>query len=328
MGAEPRCYLVGTSAYCRFNGKELPTLFQWERSARADMQTPFGVVVPWGVLDPRDIARRANFESTGTSPVDSFEFGMSPFGVYNLAGNVAEWVANPYGDGFAIAGGAWNDPMYQFGNYWPRPAVYSADTLGFRCATIPGGPAVDRGAINFEFRSKPVFYQVSTDQEFKKSSAHYPYEKTPLNAKVLSTEETESWRREAIAFDGFAGERAAAFLYLPKSASPPYQVIHFLGGGSWWYGVPVTKVVEDGASRIAPYIRDGRAVFLVVLKGFAGREPVGRCANMPPGFHARREVVRSWAVDMQRSIDYLESRSDIDARRIAFMNHSTFSTAP
>lgn len=311
------------SAYCRFNGKELPTLFQWERSARADMQTPFGVVVPWGVLDPQDIARRANFESTGTAPVDSFEFGMSPFGVYNLAGNVAEWVANPYSDGFAIAGGGWSDPIYQFGNYWPRPAVYSADTLGFRCATTVGDTA-QKGAMSFAFNSTAISYPVSTDREFKTSSAHYAYEKKPLNAKVLSTEDTESWRREAIAFDGFAGERATAFLYLPKSASPPYQVIHFLGGGSLWYGVPVTKAIEDGGSRIAPYIRDGRAVLVVVLKGFAGREPVGRYANLRPGSHERTEVVASWAVDMQRSIDYLESRSDIDKRSIAFMNHSTF----
>jgi formylglycine-generating enzyme required for sulfatase activity len=68
---------------------DLPTLFQWEKAARASMHTVFGVIFPWGLLDPRNVAQRANFESAGTAPVDSFPFGMSPYGVYNMAGNVA-----------------------------------------------------------------------------------------------------------------------------------------------------------------------------------------------------------------------------------------------
>jgi eukaryotic-like serine/threonine-protein kinase len=94
------------AAYCRFQGKDLPTLFEWEKAARPSIFTPFGVIFPWGLFDPTDAGKRANFQSTGTTPVDSFEFGMSPFGVYNMAGNVAEWLRNPYDDGFTTAGGA------------------------------------------------------------------------------------------------------------------------------------------------------------------------------------------------------------------------------
>lgn len=118
-------------------------------------------------------------------------------------------------------------------------------------------------------------YPASTEAEFQASKIRYSYEKTPLNAKVLGTEETETWRREEIGFDGFGGERAKAYLYLPKNAAPPYQVVHFLGGTNLWYGVPVTDGVESKARAMLPYLRAGRALFMVVLKGFAGREPVG-----------------------------------------------------
>jgi hypothetical protein len=94
-----------------------------------------------------------------------------------------------------------------------------------------------------------------------------------LHAAVLAAEETGEWRREEIAYDSY-GERAKAFLYIPKNSAPPYQVIHFLGGDNWFAGVPVTEIVEGKAGHLAPYIRGGRAVFLVVLKGLAGREPV------------------------------------------------------
>jgi eukaryotic-like serine/threonine-protein kinase len=110
-------------AYCRFRGKDLPTIFQWEKAAKPSFWAPFGVIFPWGLLDPNDVARRANMDSTGLAPVDSFEFGMSWFGVYNMAGNAAEWIRNRYDSGYAIAGGAWNDPVYGFLHYNRQPAT-------------------------------------------------------------------------------------------------------------------------------------------------------------------------------------------------------------
>ena len=313
------------SAYCRFRGKELPTMFQWEKAARGSVETPFGIVFPWGLLDPGDFARRANFESTGPTAVNSFEFGMSEFGVYNMAGNVSEWMRNPYDGGFAAGGGAWNEPVYQFGAYTPFPVLHAAETLGFRCAAVADRAAPgDQGGMRFSSAARNIDYPVSTDREFEVSRLRYAYKKGPLNAKLLAVREAEAWRREEIAFDGFDGERAGAFLYLPKNSTAPYQVIQFLGGGSWFYGVPLTQSVERADSRLAPYLQAGRAVFLVVLKGFAGREPVGAYANYEAGSRKHRDVMMSWTVDMQRGLDYLETRSDIDARKIAFMNHSTY----
>jgi formylglycine-generating enzyme required for sulfatase activity len=268
-------------------------MFEWEKAARGSMQTPFGVIEPWGLLDPaEDLAARANFEATGPAAVNSFEFGMSPFGVYNMAGNVTEWLANSYDSGFTTVGGSWKDPIYQFGAYEARPALHTSETLGFRCALVAKS-AGNQGDIHFSSAARSVEYPVSSEREFQVSRMRYGYERSPLHAKIIATTDTESWKREEIAFDGYGGERATGFLYLPKNASPPYQVIQFVGGGSWFYGVPVTQVVERNNSRIAPYIRAGRAVFLVVLKGFAGREPVGAYGDLELGSRQHRDILVS-----------------------------------
>ena len=59
------------SAYCVAQGKS-SDVCQWEKAARSAMHTALGVTFPWGLLDPATINSRANFESSGPLPVDSF----------------------------------------------------------------------------------------------------------------------------------------------------------------------------------------------------------------------------------------------------------------
>jgi eukaryotic-like serine/threonine-protein kinase len=313
------------SAYCRSRGKNLPTIFQWEKAARDRDRSAFGIVVPWGLLNASDVALRANFESAEPAAVDSYAFGMSPVGAYNMAGNVEEWIRNSYDDGFGAAGGAWTDPPYRFATFGPRPSLHSSETLGFRCAITADPAAGDQGGMPFASNEKVNRYPVSTEAEFEGLRAHYAYEKSSLNAIVGAVRETDQWRREEITFTGHGGERVTAFLYLPKSAAPPYQVIQYLAGTGWLLGIPFTDAVEN-TPRMAPYIRSGRAIFMVGLKGFAGRSP-GAYAGLEQGSAEHREMMVNWTVDMQRGVDYLETRSDINPGKIVFWNDSSYNYA-
>jgi len=70
------------------------------------------------------------------------------------------------------------------------------------------------------------------------------------------------------------------------------------------------------------HIKAGRAVFAVVLRGYVERkDPL--YVRVRDGTSVRfREQLVYWATEIRRGLDYLETRPDIDAQRIAFWNVS------
>ena len=93
------------SAFAEWKNKKLPSVYEWEKAARYPTNLPVGMILPWGMISEGvDAAERANFLGKGTLPVDSMPFGISPWGAYNMAGNVAEWCSNPKQPGFAFRG--------------------------------------------------------------------------------------------------------------------------------------------------------------------------------------------------------------------------------
>ena len=128
-------------------------MFEWEKSARGGKLPHFeGAHMPWGQTRVEEANLRANFLGTGTDPVTSHPFGISPYGAYNMAGNVEEWLLNPREPGYTMAGGSWTGPAYGFHRFGARPAYHSSESSGFRCARPVDGQRERREPLRLDPR--------------------------------------------------------------------------------------------------------------------------------------------------------------------------------
>jgi dienelactone hydrolase len=294
-------------AYAQFAGKSLPTVHEWQRAA--------GIGVNSNVLQ---------FSNFGGKPrAVGGHRGMNPFGSFDMAGNVKEWTANSAGgDDRYILGGAWDEPPYAFGMLDARSPFARESTFGFRCVRRPTPPPEESFAAlsltpsRLARTSPPV-----GDETYRLFSNLHAYTKTDLDARVERVDDTSlHWRRETTSFSAaYGNERVLAHLFLPKDAPPPYQVVAIMGGATIQTSI---RRVEDFDYPFEFIIRSGRAVVIPAYSGTLERGPSP--ARVPA--NQMRERGLRWSMDLGRTIDYLETRPDLDTRKLGFYGVSSGAT--
>ena len=302
------------AAYAAFRGKDLPTVYHWVGAA--------------GVWGAAHITQFANFDGSGTRPVAMSE-AMSPYGSYDMAGNVKEWAGNVASERAGarryLLGGSWEDPSYRFSYPEARPPFDRSPTNGFRCVSYLDDQSIEQSlfdpielpARDFQ-REKPV-----NDEAFRIFLSQYEYDPIPLDVVTDAKEqETEIWRRQLVSFNAaYDNERMSAYVYLPLNAEPPYQtVVYFPGTGAVL--TDSFDTAETWHKRQFDFIvQSGRAVIWPIYKSTIDRRD-DLTSTWPRATRSFAEHVIKWVNDASRAIDYLQTRDDIDVEKLAYYGFS------
>ncbi len=289
------------AAYAEFAGKNLPTVYHWSRAA--------------GIPMVAEVAPASNFSAKGLAAANTYS-GIGPFGTYNMAGNAKEWCLNATGEKRYILGGAWDEPTYMFNDADAQPPLSRSDDFGFRLVKFDGELSAAAAPIEWPYRDfnkeKPV-----PDAVFSAFQGIYTYDRTALDAVVDSPDDSdERWRKEKITFNtAYGGERMFTYLFLPRTGHAPFQTVVLFPGSNALY----QRSSHDlpGMRYLGFLVKSGRAVVFPIYKSTFER---GDALNTDEVTRTDlyREHVFYWYKDLARTLDYIQTRSDLDSNRIAY----------
>ncbi len=293
------------SAYAAFVGKSLPALAEWFKAAPDDTA--------------RYTSNQSNFDGRGPEPVGT-SHAVGPYGTYDLTGNVREWCLNSVdGDNRFILGGAWGTQPYQAYEPEALPPFDRSAMNGFRglrnrqpLSAATAAPVV-RQARDFS-KVKPASNEV-----FQAYRGLYAYDKRPLDAKVEGVvEETADWKKQRITIDaGYGNERLPIYLFTPKNVQAPYQALVFFPSARVDF-MPSSKNLGD-MDFVDYVIKSGRSVVYPIFRGTYERRQEG---TPLPGTVGERDLLIQESKELRRTVDYLETRQDIAAGKLAYLGVS------
>jgi len=307
------------AAYAEFRGASLPTIYHWARAALAFTRpTPIrGLIV-----------NASNFNGKSTVAVES-SGALGPFGTFDMAGNVREWCVNAAGDNRWILGGAWNDHAYMYIVPYSLPPLDRSAVNGFRLVRYSAKERVAElstpiQVFRRDFRTaKPV-----SDEIFDVFKRQFTYTAAPVAAKVEMTDASANdWVRERVSIDTGNGERMPVDLLIPKGAKPPYQAVVYYPGLTGF----VTRISSQGGPPGAPpswfalyasafdfVVKSGRILVFPILKGSFERYDGFVSLTGDRYQQTFRQRMHEWRQETGQLLDYLATRNDVQADRIAW----------
>ena len=294
-------------AYACFAGKALPTVYHWYTAA-----DPFS---------SNHVVPLSNYAGAGPAPVGEYN-GVTRDGIYDMAGNVREWTRNASGESRYNQGGGWADPEYAFNDAITSLAFDRSPANGLRLVMYPdttnvaaAGAPIDKAFRDY-YAETPV-----SDEVFEVYRQMYAYDRTPLNAAVISVDTSANYVRERIEMDAAYGdERLTVFMFFPLEGpgTAPYQPVVFFPGSNDLY----KRSYDDMNIGILDFVlRSGRALVYPVYKGTYERGS-DLASDIQDESNLYRDHVIAWGRDIGRAIDYVETRPDLDADRASYLGIS------
>ncbi|HUL82197.1 MAG TPA: SUMF1/EgtB/PvdO family nonheme iron enzyme, partial [Gammaproteobacteria bacterium] len=304
-------------AYARFRDMEVPTVFHWTKAALPDLDIASSFAA--------SILPLSNFGSAGPARAASYQ-GLGPHGTYDMFGNAREWLLNRGPTGGWLIGGDWEDPAYAYLSAVSAQLMDRSRYNGVRLMremSASGDAAKLREPIDLQRPRRDSSAKPVSDDVFAALASQFAYRRGDLKAtEPVTMATTEDWTKQRVTIDaGYSGERLDVILFVPRHARPPYQPMIFFSGIQIVLLAAPLESIDAGfeAMPLDYVVKSGRVLVQPIFQGTYNR--FKSPSNPSDSVRNEREwIERRW--DLGRTIDYLETRSDIDAAHVGFIGTS------
>ena len=312
------------AAYAEFIDRALPSGTHWGL-ARGEQTS----LIQYPQLGGMELfAPFSNFNRTGTVPVGSLR-GFTTYGAFDLAGNVREWCFNRTAAGRLVRGGSYDDNSYRFAELSMAPAIQRDAGYGFRTMSRSDERTVAAVFDDVAILPAKVYRRedVVSDEIFEVFQRQFDYDPTELNARLLSRDDSApEWIFERHSIEtAYSDERMIVNLFLPRNAQPPYQSVIYFPGSAATFQTSSADLTDyyEFPLFLSFLVRSGRAVAFPVYQGtFERGDPRLIPLHLGNETHAFTEYLVQVVQDTRRTIDYLDTRADIDSDELAFYGMS------
>jgi len=299
------------SAYAKYVNKSLPTIYHWNIAANTAAAEQ---IIPY-----------SNFSKEGTVEVGSLN-GVTRYGVYDMAGNVREWCSNTISDNQkVILGGGYTDMNYSFQDIFGQSSFDRSETNGIRLVEYING-VPNKNSLDDIILQKRDFLneKLVTDEIFDSYLNNFKYDKINLKPTIVMKDDTtfDLFTIEKIEFNAaYNNERMLAYLFLPKTKpiDKKYKTVVFYPGSGALY--------RTSSENLPQTVNDSFYYNFLLKNGYALMHPIYKStyersdelkSDYPNESVLYKKHVIYWTNDFSASIDYLESRFDIDMDNIFY----------
>ena len=301
-------------AYARYKGNILPPMFHWAKAAFP----PDEIISP---ISPK-LLKNSNFSKEDISVVGQ---GEGAYGTFDMAGNAKEWVWNIFGGRGLTLGGAFDEPTYLASQTAPEARMNRSLKNGFRTARLINPRDLNPFGDPIETQAPKdlSFYKPMSDEVFNVYSRSFQVSSTnPKFEEIYIDDSHPVWIKERIKLEvGYNNESMDVLIFRPKNSFGLSAPIIVHPGANYYTTPPEIDDINPGEFSLDFLIKSGKTLIWPAWKGSLNRMPENVASNEDTLRRFRNQFV-AWVNDTDKTLDYLETRNDIDTENIFYLGMS------
>ena len=299
-------------AYAKYKSLDLPNVYQWLDAALLS-----------GFTSKLPELKNSNYNSTKLKNVNfqSENLNLLP----NIAGNIREWVINPHGNNRrAILGGAFNTNEYTFNSFYSLNPLDRSIQNGLRLVKNFGDETEEQNNYNISHIKRNFDDETDvSDEVFEVYKSQFDYPNTPLNVKiseVKSPNPNYSIEKFEMAPPYSSDEKLYGFILSSKEfKNMSVPIIEFPSARAIFSD---KIIIDENLLKDRKYMLDeGYSLIIPVYYNNYDREKPLK-DWWPNQSEEYKNAIIKIGKDFKRVIDYLETREDLDTKKLSYMGYS------